>query len=1354
MAVALRSAARLKPEIQLSRALQDFESILDQDQKSKFDVFKKESPPGASAPLTFTCLLDRGLENRRSRRCIGPRVINLLQSTQQFSTVIDVFIGGSQNLLASSVWGILKLSLQIGSNYSQYFDKLSMLLMDVGRTCPQYQEFGTLFAESKGLQRALCEYFAAIIGLCKHIVLFSRKPFIAQLPKLVLPFDATFSEIQSTLRRLSGAVRDEVALASSKHQKEQSALNAEERKESSNFRALAARFKDQSLSETRRTNKQYVQHLRSDFLNKLTHYNHVTTWKQARSKGSVRWILENDSYVQWKSGFAPGTLRLIGNLGSGKTVLVANVVADLALQKHVTVGYFFCRFNDAESLKARTVIGSLARQLLSDIEFHAPEIISNVADVDDLVEFLLNVLSCNTERKSVICLDGLDECEQSERDQILSALGRMSAASKLNLKIFYSARPDSIQATGSLLDPYDTISMSGIAKGVEIAEYIQSSLERRLERKELILGDPSLILRIRDELGEKANGMYLWVYFQLESICEQTTDENIIQTLENLPRDMHETYSRILSRIKRRTALAHKIFETIAVSERPLSTEELREALAIEPGKPILKVGSLVNDISKTLAQCGGSLLVVDEEDSTVRFVHESVRQFFINGIMEDSEIAQYRIAMKKATMDLGLCCVTYLNLGVFNTQLTKARNPAHWKEVSPKKIIKASLPNDSVTARLALSFLRGGKDTDCDITKQLERVAALTNPLTELTHAFLSYAKLYIFTHTKELLKCDSELDSMFYKTFNGYLPFVPKPWTSDDGETLGNNAMLWAVDHDHLGLLDRILRPSASDHQVSHIDDKKVVSGVHRQVLHDLLGRAFIRRKVEVLRFILKTIYLEPEILQGLLYPVIACGDELLEEWTEQGGRIESMEAGPYNSKNNGLKKYEIGLSPRVMRLQNYQIQTVEFETEWNTFAFSAACNNIAAINLVRESVALKSMSKDRILQLLLSGLREAACRGLVPMFKHLLASFPINLYRQIESKVSRDEYDANGWTPLYYAATLPDPGIYQSLRDKYEGSEAYGGIALSPGLVFSLANRHALPLYKFDQTEKEVAPVDVSKKAVEAMWQRVEAESRLTANDRSRRRLFVRRAPKKQTAAEVALLPNAVESNAVESNVVESNAVESNAVELSAEAELTGSLRMLATLSGTFFGGAPQVGPYRSQDKSFDLADRISRRHQAETAPGAGGKVACECCRDLLHLPALDTAIQAPKTKTSSVETTPVDWYVADAKTDGLPTQNMSGRTLREDDAALEPRKDVVPRPRADLRSKENRNNQAVLIRTSQAAANGRPWWENPFLVFVMFVLWPSILVCGMVYALQRPERGFYGNGQCVWDELVDL
>ena len=116
MAVALTNAARLKPEIQLSLALQEFESVLNLDERSRYDVYKAESSPGTGAPLALASLLDRCLELQHGRRRLGPKALSLLQGTQQFSAVIDVFIGGSQNLVASSVWGVLKLSLLVGGH--------------------------------------------------------------------------------------------------------------------------------------------------------------------------------------------------------------------------------------------------------------------------------------------------------------------------------------------------------------------------------------------------------------------------------------------------------------------------------------------------------------------------------------------------------------------------------------------------------------------------------------------------------------------------------------------------------------------------------------------------------------------------------------------------------------------------------------------------------------------------------------------------------------------------------------------------------------------------------------------------------------------------------------------------------------------------------------------------------------------------------------------------------------------------------------------------------------------------------------------------------------------------------------
>ena len=964
----------------------------------------------------------------------------------------------------------------MASNCSQHYKNLSALLVEVGKSCPRFQEYGTLFTESKGLQKHLCLYFAAVIDLCKEIVLFFRKSMIAQLPKLVLSFDATFSSIKATLRQLSTAVKDEVALASSRQEKQERGLNAEERKENSKFRVLATRLKDQTLAEVLRTNKHWDRHRRSGFLANLSQYNHMTAWKQARSKGYTNWIFKDNFYKQWKTGSISGTFRLIGNLGSGKTVAMANVIADLASDGEAQLSYFFCRFDDAESLRARTVIGCLLKQLLTDLDFDAPESITSATDIDDLIDPCLSILLKNPVQRYIICLDGLDECEDGEKKQIIAALGRLSNvhSQTIRVSVFCSVRPDCAQVTENLPGSHVTVTMSGADRDSEITEYIHATLKQQLERKELILGDANLVTCIVEKLRRRADGMYLFVYFQLQSICEQTTDRGIIETLDNLPKDLHETFSRILSRVTSDIALAHKVFGIVAVAERPLEMEELREILAVEPGEPTLDTGNLINNVSKTLSQCGGSLLVVDEEDSTVNFVHQSVRQFFTKEIREKSHLSGYRIDVKEADLDLGLRCITYLNMGVFNTQLTKTNDFAPLNHITPEKIIKSTLAKENATTKLALRLLRGGKGAGCNIGGQLERIAASRNRPVELAFAFLPYAKTHVLSHTKELFECDSDLDAMFRKIFSGSLPFLSLPWSDEKVEpwapgtdkTLGEGAMSWAVDNSHLGLLYRAMRAQAATGPLYKFSVNFRLS-VPRETMRSLLRLCFCHQKIEVIRFLFRTTHIEPSILAKFIAPIISQGDTLLAEWIKQGDLFPSsccLEV--INSFE--LEQYGITLASFAIRLRSTQLQTYEVDSQWDIIALAAAYNNIHVIELIQSSGALGNLTNDNILQMLLHGLREAACRGHFTMFKHLLVTFPIANYREEPTKISPTEYDNFGWTPLHYAAALPDATIFNELVPLYRGEKLWKGI--HPNLVFWIAHDDHQSISTYIGTDKE--------------------------------------------------------------------------------------------------------------------------------------------------------------------------------------------------------------------------------------------------------------------------------------------
>jgi len=160
-------------------------------------------------------------------------------------------------------------------------------------------------------------------------------------------------------------------------------------------------------------------------------YDYETTWKQTRKVGNATLFNRTAEYKAWKGRADSCTLIYTGKLGSGKSVLLANIVDDLNLyvpSKNITVTYFFCRHDIPESLKAWTVIGSLARQLLrpiSDLSMVA-ELLNKTTSAPDFKR-IFNLIKCALppDYKAYFILDGLDECDYAEGEILIQELRKL-----------------------------------------------------------------------------------------------------------------------------------------------------------------------------------------------------------------------------------------------------------------------------------------------------------------------------------------------------------------------------------------------------------------------------------------------------------------------------------------------------------------------------------------------------------------------------------------------------------------------------------------------------------------------------------------------------------------------------------------------------------------------------------------------------------------------------------------------------------------------------------------------------------------------------------------------------------------
>ncbi len=301
---------------------------------------------------------------------------------------------------------------------------------------------------------------------------------------------------------------------------------------------------------------------------------------------------------------------------------------------------------------------------------------------------------------------------------------------------------------------------------------------------------------------------FLWVALQIHDICALTCDEDIRDALKKLPKDLPETYDRALYRVVReqKAHVAEKVYRWIAVVQRPLSLEELREAIAVEPKQTSLRRDRLVNNMNQLVAWCG-NLVTIDEEDNSVRFAHHSVRDYLCSDC-SDPYTQRFHFKIPEVNQHVGEVCVSYLDFTDFKRELTKAPKPI--AAPNPKQIAAASLSSapDPSISRL------GSKLNKLWIRKQESRVNVSALRFATMMHRageiqelerkyiFLNYASQHWLSHTRTFSRYTSTWN-LWKQLISTNAPLAKKPWTADEWAAVDKVVADYILDQDHVALL-----------------------------------------------------------------------------------------------------------------------------------------------------------------------------------------------------------------------------------------------------------------------------------------------------------------------------------------------------------------------------------------------------------------------------------------------------------------------------------------------------------------------------------------------------------------------
>jgi hypothetical protein len=193
---------------------------------------------------------------------------------------------------------------------------------------------------------------------------------------------------------------------------------------------------------------------------------------------------------------------------------------------------------------------------------------------------------------------------------------------------------------------------------------------------------------------------FLWVKFQIYDIRESITESALRATIRNLPRDLAETYARIIHNVGQsfggqgKIALMAKVCQWICCARRPLLLTELEEAVGLEETDTHVHYERMAIGSGEKLVGACGNLVVYNRDEKTVALAHHTVEQFLCAPSFIQGTPGQQSIHFDKGIADhhIGKICIAYLRFTDFERQVYQPEQPVRMERKDAESIICTSI--------------------------------------------------------------------------------------------------------------------------------------------------------------------------------------------------------------------------------------------------------------------------------------------------------------------------------------------------------------------------------------------------------------------------------------------------------------------------------------------------------------------------------------------------------------------------------------------------------------------------------------------------------------------------------------
>ena len=382
-------------------------------------------------------------------------------------------------------------------------------------------------------------------------------------------------------------------------------------------------------------------------------------------EGSCQWLIKSPSFQDWRAGLGnhPKYYWLSGDPATGKSTLAGHVIRHLE-ETSVECSYFFFKHGLNGRSTVAELLCSLAWQMASsntDIRQKLVALQRDDVSIDKTDErsiwrtiFATRIFRTELRQPLYWVIDGLDEC--TNYATLFPLLGKIEK--QFPLSVFLTSRPSlaiersfSREKISRYHEPVSHDNTLGDISLLIIAHSHYFPVETDVARKDL-----------EQRILEKSNGNFLWTRLVVKELEEAMSEQQTHEILESVPKEMDELYTRILANLTstpRNTELVMAILRWVMCASRPLTVEELKEALRLD-------IGEILPQLERTAGSICGNLIYVDSQ-LKVRPAHQTVREY----LYREDNLSNFAIQKNQAHSRIGEVCLGYL-------QCEEMRNPRH----------------------------------------------------------------------------------------------------------------------------------------------------------------------------------------------------------------------------------------------------------------------------------------------------------------------------------------------------------------------------------------------------------------------------------------------------------------------------------------------------------------------------------------------------------------------------------------------------------------------------------------------------------------------------------------------------